>query len=234
MNPAAARPPGPVLILPSPLLPGSVYDGLAGAMADAGTRVSVAPAVLGPGETAHELVVRWSRLITPRTILVPHSNAGYLAPLARSHAAVRAPIVFVDAALPPAAGRTPLAPPQFRAFLAERAGPDGLLPPWTRWWPRHVIEPVVGAEGFAELDHDCPRLPLDYFDTIVDAPPGWMTGPNAYLAFGSTYADELERVRVMGWPHDAMDGGHLHFRKDPAVVAARVLSLAAATRVTPR
>ena len=99
---------------------------------------------------------------------------------------------------------------------------------WTRWWPRHVIDPVVPADRFADLGRDCPRLPLDYFDTVVESPPAWSEGANAYLAFGTTYAAELDQARAAGWPHMTVDGGHLHFMHDPEAVAAQVLALAAA------
>ncbi|MGA8046085.1 MAG: hypothetical protein WCA30_07440 [Dermatophilaceae bacterium] len=219
-----------VLVLPSPLLPGSAYRDLAAAFTDHGARADVASATLSPGEGAHDLVRRWSRTVEADTILVPHSNAGYLAPLVRALGSVRSPIVFMDAALPPPTGSTPLAPPRFRTFLAELADPDGLLPPWTRWWPRPVIDAVVPAGRFADLDRDCPRLPLSYVDATVDAPTDWTAGANAYLAFGDTYADELDLVRAGGWPHSAFDGGHLHFMHDPVQVAQRVLALAGVLR----
>ncbi|MFN8099817.1 MAG: hypothetical protein U0Q21_16185 [Dermatophilaceae bacterium] len=52
----------------------------------------------------------------------------------------------------------------------------------------------------------CPRLPLAYFDQRVVAPIGWASGSNAYLAFVSTYAEELtlaaavSSARPAGWP----------------------------------
>ena len=216
-----------VLILPSPLLPGSAYRALAAALTDRGSDVRVAPATLGPGEGAPDLVRRWSRLLTGDTTLVAHSNAGYLAPLVHS-AGTSAPIVFVDAALPPASGSTSLAPPSLRSMLVDLADSDGLLPPWTRWWSRSTMDAVMPSEAFAELDRDCPRLPLRYFDTVIAAPSGWAAAPTAYLALGTTYAEELELARRLGWPHATLDGGHLHFMHDPQAVATLVDALAAA------
>lgn len=215
-----------VLVLPSPLLPESAYRDLAAAFTDRGADVSLASATLGPGEGAHDLVQRWSRLTAPDTILVPHSNAGYLAPLVRAIGSPRARVVFMDAALPPAAGRTRLAQPPLRTMLAELVDRNGLLPPWTRWWPESVMADVLPPGRRTEIDRDCPRLPLSYVDATVDAPQNWIAGPNAYLGFGTTYADELEFARTNGWPHSTVDGGHLHFMHDPDGVAAHLQALA--------
>ena len=135
--------------------------------------------------------------------------------------------MFMDAALPPELGTTPLAPPRFRAFLAGLADRDGLLPPWTRWWPRAALEDVVPPGGFEVLDRACPRLPLSYFDFRVSSPAGWVDGAAAYLAFGTTYAEELDFAVTHDWPTTRLDGLHLHFMHDPDAVAAHILALAA-------
>ena len=216
-----------VLVLPSPLLPGSAYRDLAGALTARGTDTLVAPATLGPGEGAHDLVRRWGPLVAAETTLVAHSNAGYLAPLVRDLGSVRSPIVFMDAALLPVVGGTSLAPPRLRAMLAVLADRTGLLPPWTRWWPPAVMDEVLPPDRRDEVDRDCARLTLGYFDATVDAPPDWTAGPNAYLAFGSTYTQELDQARDLGWPCATLDGGHLHFMHHPQAVAAQIQALAA-------
>jgi hypothetical protein len=216
-----------ILLLPSPLLPALAYDGLAAALSAAGVRTSIAPSDLAADEHADDLVRRWTAWVTAGAVLVPHSNAGYLAPVARAAAGGAQPIVFMDAALPPARGSTPLAPPKFRAHLAGLADEDGRLPPWTRWWPRAALEDVVPARGFEALDQACPRLPLSYFDTSVTSPPSWADAGDAYLAFGTTYAEELRFAKAHGWPHSRLAGSHLHFMHDPAAVAAQIVALAA-------
>lgn len=50
--------------------------------------------------------------------------------------------------------------------------------------------------------------------------------PSAYLAFGDTYQDELQRADLLGWPTAEMDGGHLHMLIDPGGVASEVIRLA--------
>lgn len=216
---------GALLVLPSPLLPERAYEPLVGALRRRGADAAIAPAGLADGEDAGSLVRRWSDLAGPRTVLVPHSNAGYLAPSVRARAAA-VPIVFVDAALPPAAGNTTLVPPGMRSFLADLADEHGVLPPWTRWWPRADLDAVLPADRFADLDGACPQLPLGYFDFRLAVPADWASGPNAYLAFGDTYAIERELAAATGWPHATLRGRHLHFLHEPEAVAEELLALA--------
>jgi len=214
-----------VLLLPSPLLPDSVHDGLRDALDHRGLGASVAPAGLDAGQGALDLVRRWARLVGPGTVLVAHSNAGYLAPLVRAAGGATAPVVFMDAALPPAAGSCALAPAPFRAWLGELADAEGQLPPWTRWWPRSDLDEVLPADLFAAVDAQCPRLSLDYVDTVVTVPPGWVERPNAYIAFGDTYADERAVAVRHDWPVADLAGSHLAFVTEPAVVATAIASL---------
>lgn len=218
-----------ILVLPSPLLPASAYEGLADALRDQGRDVTLASATLAHGEGAADLVERWSALAGPGLLVVAHSNAGFAAPAVRS-CSEGSRLVFVDAALPPETGSTTLASDGFYAHLASLADEQGVLPPWTRWWPRDDLAGVIPEERFDELDRSCPRLPLRYFQGRLTPPPGWATRPSAYLAFGGTYAEELVFARTHGWPVEVLDGRHLHFLHDPVTVAQRVLALDGATR----
>lgn len=214
-----------MLLLPSPLLPGSVHDGLRDALGRHRLEASVAPARLDRGEGAVDLVTRWLHLVGPGTVLVAHSNAGYLAPLVRAAGDAPPPVVFMDAALPPADGSCALAAAPFRAWLATLADAEGLLPPWTRWWPRTDLEEALPADRLDAVDSVCPRLPLAYFDTEVTPPPGWVDGPNAYLAFGDTYGDERAFAERHGWPVADLEGSHLCFVTEPDDVASTIASL---------
>jgi pimeloyl-ACP methyl ester carboxylesterase len=72
-------------------------------------------------------------------VLVAHSNAGLFLPVIA--AALPGQVlgcIFMDAAIPPAAGATPVAPPELLALLRDKAS-DGLLP---RWW-----RPVSGVNA---------------------------------------------------------------------------------------
>ena len=70
-------------------------------------------------------------------------------------------------------------------------------------------------------------MPLSYLDGEVPVPDGWADGRCAYLAFGSTYAEELELARRHGWPHHRLDeAGHLHLLIEPEETAAAIADLA--------
>lgn len=213
------------LLLPSPLLPASTYGGLATSLELAGADVTVASPETGAPADARTLVRTWAAVAGPGMTLLAHSNAGYLAPAIRDLAGRGGRVIFMDAALPPESGTVPLAPPLFRDHLLGLANDDGLLPPWTRWWSRAELEGVIPVDIFDQLDRACPQLPVSYFDTEMTAPQGWVEAPNAYLAFGTTYAEELAFAQRCRWPHMVIPGGHLHFLFDPVAVAAKVLTL---------
>ncbi len=210
------------LVLPSPFLPQLAYEPWVAALREAGLEAVLATVPRVPSAT--ELVSRWSGLAPRETLLLPHSNAGYLAPLV-SAAVDDAPIVFVDAALPAHGHATRLAPARFREFLAGRAEDGGLLPPWTRWWPRTEYSAVMSDEWFERIDAEAPQVPLAYVDTDVALPPGWEDGSRAYLAFGDTYAEELDRAERAGWPTRRLAGGHLHWLAEPEEAATALMDL---------
>ena len=210
------------LVLPSPFLPELAYEPWTAALRDAGLDAVVAPVPWPP--SAADVVSAWSSLARHETLLLPHSNAGYLVPLV-SAAVDDAPVVFVDAAVPDPGATTRLAPWRFRDFLADLADVDGLLPPWTRWWPRQEYSAVMSDEWFERIDAAAPRVPLSYVDTEVVLPPGWPHGSCAYLAFGDTYAEELGRAERAGWPTRRLGGGHLHWLAEPEDTAAALMDL---------
>ncbi len=213
------------LVLPSPFLGSSAYAPLADALRRGGDDASVAASVGVP--VARDLVEAWSATASTlrEVALVPHSNAGHLAPLV-SERCGGLPIVFVDAALPASSGTSPLVPPGLRCHLADLAGPDGRLPRWTRWWAREDLDDVLPGEWFDRIDAIAPQVPLAYADDSVDVPDGWEHGPCAYLAFGAeTYAEELARVRRLGWPHRVAAGRHLQCLVAPEETVASLRSL---------
>ena len=214
-----------LLVLPSPFLGPAPYQPVVAALSSLGVAASVAPSPASP--VAGDLVATWSALARElgEVVLVPHSNAGYLAP-AVSAAAGGAPVVFVDAALPASAGRTRLAPPAFRSRLAALAGADGRLPRWTRWWPRSEVAATLPDPWFDRVDEVVPQVPLAYVDAEVSVPSDWQAGLRAYLAFGTTYAEEWSVAERLGWPRRRLDGaGHLHLLVEPEETAAAVVDL---------
>ena len=213
------------VLLPSPLLPARAYAPLVDALGRRGWGVAVAetpraPAGPEPVAAAFRMAVKAHAV----GFVVAHSNAGRYAVAAAGEAAV----VHVDAALPPEHGDAALAPEGLLEHLAGMVDGDGLLPPWTRWWPEDDIAEVVpDPEVLAGIRADEQRMPLAYFRSRLGAPEGWQDHPQAYLALGSTYAEETALARRLGWPTTVLDGAlHLHHLVDPDAVAAAVLDLA--------
>ena len=203
------------LLVPSPLLGPATWAPVATSLHAQGHGVLIAPV-----DEVASAAAGLSSLV-----LVPHSNAGYRAPhLSEQLGTV--PTVYVDAALPPAeATETALAAPAFLDFLSGLADEDGLLPPWTQWWDDSgELFPDVATRAAVEAEE--PRLSLDYFRQRVPVALGWATKPCAYIAFGSTYADETEFARQQGWPLTVLDGGHLHQLHDPVGVADAIVTAA--------
>ena len=225
MTAATAQRP-PVTFLPSPFLGPAVWEPVAERLQGHGWRTRVAPV---RGATPAEVLDGFEEALPDDepTVLVPHSNAGLYVP---AIAAVLPPAgtVFVDAALPPASGEAALVAPGLRAGLRRRADDAGLLPPWTAWWPEADVRALVPDEAtLRAVEAQARRLPATYVDATLPVTAGWAGGRNAYLAFGGTYADELERARGAGWPTDELVGGHLHMLVDPDAVAGAIAALLA-------
>jgi len=213
-----------LLLLPSPLLGPVGYQPLADALRGRGHDASVAECrePISP----ERLIAEWGEAARSADTLVAHSNAGYLAPAVAEAAGIGA-ILFMDAALPPAALPTRVAPPALLATLADLATDDGRLPPWTRWWPAEEMAKLLPAPWFERVDAAAPRLSLGYFETEVSPPPGWSAASCAYLGFGTTYAAELAFAREAGWPVAEVAGHHLWHLARPAEVAVALDALAA-------
>jgi len=211
-----------LLFVPSPFLGPATWRPVAWWLSGAGHDVEVVDLGAGPRSPASvsDAVVRAAD--GRPVVLVPHSNAGLFVPHLLTLLDVRA-TVYVDAALAGTGSETPLAPAGLLSSLSARVADDGLLPVWTRWWdPDTVTGLFPDAATRAGVEAEQVRLPLRYLCEQVPSPSGWTATPSAYLAFGDTYADELERAVAWGWPTATMTGGHLHVVCDPAAVGAAI------------
>ncbi|MFM6849138.1 MAG: hypothetical protein ACKOVB_08535 [Terrabacter sp.] len=221
-----------LVLLPSPLLGPSVWAPVAERLSGAGWSAAVCRQPRAITSAEHALAGFLEAVPTDRpVVLVPHSNAGLFVPAVAAQRDVVA-AVFVDAALPSRVpsgttdGETTLGPASFLGFLEGLADADGLLPPWTRWWDVADVDALFPDAGTRRrVEQEQRRLPLAYFRDTVAVPSGWTDSPNAYLAFGDTYADERRQAEQWGWPVTTMDGDHLHLLVSPAEVAAALVAL---------
>ena len=125
----------------------------------------------------------------------------------------------MDAALPPAAGATPVAPPELLALLRDKAS-GGLLPRWTDWWDEEEVAPLFPDQAIRQaVTAEQPRLPLSYYEASVPVPAGWDAQPCAYLLFGLPYDELASEARGRGWVVEQLPGRHLHQLVDPDGVA---------------
>lgn len=223
------------VLLPSPLLGATAWEPAGDELRRLGQDVLVAPVPMTPDGPSEVLATFLEALPGDRDlVLVPHSNAGLYAPALVGARTVVA-VVFVDAALPDDGEATALAPATLRARIAELAGPDGMLPPWTRWWDDADISPLFPSpEVRALVEATQPRLPLSYFDASLPVPAHWDRTPCAYLAFGDTYAPERDVAHDRGWPTATRPGAHLHMLVDPTGVAEAIVHLGGKLSVHPR
>lgn len=159
--------------------------------------------------------------------LVGHSNAGCYMPVIADRLGDRvAGCVFVDAALPPLSGATPVAPPELLSFL-ESIAVEGVLPQWTEWWDEADVAPMFpNAEVRRVVSAEQPRLPIEYYRQEIPVPETWPGMRGAYLAFGDAYDAEVAQAETWGWPTARMAGAHLHQLVDPDGVAQRIAELA--------
>lgn len=217
--------PTTVALLPSPLLGSAAWEPVAQALRADGRSALVVELPSRITRPADVLAAFTSALQDEALILVPHSNAGLFAP-AVADAVDALGTVFVDAALPPATGATPLAPPRLRERLNELVDEEGSLPPWTRWWAEDDMGGLFPSTAWRRrVESTQPRLPLSYFESTMSVPDGWTSRPSAYLAFGDTYAEESAQARRHGWPSDVIEGRHLHMLHDPETVATCIVRL---------
>jgi hypothetical protein len=160
-------------------------------------------------------------------VLVAHSNAGLFLPVIA--AALPGQVlgcVFVDAAIPPAAGAAPVAPPELLALLRDKAS-GGLLPRWTDWWEEESVAPLFPDQATRQaVTEEQPRLPLSYYEASVPVPTGWDAQPCAYLLFGPPYDEVASEARARGWIVQRLPGRHLHQLVDPDGVARSLLAIA--------
>jgi hypothetical protein len=160
-------------------------------------------------------------------VLVAHSNAGLFVPvIAAALSGQVLGCIFVDAAVPPASGAAPVAPPELLALLRDKAS-GGLLPRWTDWWDEVEVAPLFPDQPTRQaVTAEQPRLPLSYYEASVPVPPGWDARPCAYLLFGPPYDELASEARGRGWIVEQLPGRHLHQLVDPDGVARSLLAIA--------
>jgi hypothetical protein len=159
------------------------------------------------------------------TVVVGHSGAGAVLPLVadRLGAALRQ-LVFVDAGVPPCEG-TFTAGGDFLPTLRALAD-DGVLPPWSQWWPDGVMATLVPDDARRqEVEQELPHVPLDFYETSIEVPLGWCQRSCAYVLLSEAYRPDADRASALGWPVVERHGRHLDIVTVDEEIAAMLVEL---------
>jgi hypothetical protein len=226
------------ILVHSPSVGPATWRAVADQLRDSGHE-GVVPSLLAVGEDGPPY---WPRVATAirdglgesdpsqPAVLVAHSNAGLFLPVIASELGrTVACSIFVDAAIPPARGSTPVVEGDFLPFLRRLADRNGLLPQWTGWWDESDVTSMLPDPQVRQvITEEQPRLPLDYYLEDVPVPGGWDDHPCGYLLFSQAYEGQAAEARRRGWPVRTVRGEHLHQVVDPAGVTRALLELAGA------
>ncbi|MDQ4039223.1 MAG: hypothetical protein M3313_12960 [Actinomycetota bacterium] len=157
-------------------------------------------------------------------ILAGHSGAGVYLPILATEIEP-AGQVLIDAVVPPVAGAF-LPSADFRQELDRLVESDRRLPPWPRWWDDNVMAALVPNPGLrAAISGECPRLPIGFYDSVIQAPPEWTRPWVGYLRLSDRYEREALIASGRGWPVTRRDGGHLDLATRPDEVVLDLIAL---------
>lgn len=158
-------------------------------------------------------------------ILVAHSGAGALLPLAGPAVGKPAGYIFVDAGLPHHnKSRLDLFPPSEAANFRRNAV-GGFIPLWSEDTLANVIpDPNIRHTFVSEFK----PVPLALYEEKIDVPEDWPDAPCAYLSFShsTSYAEDIAYAQQHGWPHIELPGYHFHPLVKPGETADALIALA--------
>ena len=224
-----------LVLVAGPLVGSSSWEPTARQLRDEGRRVHV-PDVLTACGTPPPWSQWTSHLINlipggNELILVGHSSASALVADLASKLATRG-LIIVDGDVPPAIGAAPPVRPALRNLIASLAGPDGMLPIWSKWFrddpPRASL---VGIDilardpvALSQFERDLPQLNISWFDETIDL-AGWDHVPSGYVQTSAIYDHAAAEARRRGWPLQRLHGTHLHPTIQPSETAAAILAI---------
>ena len=216
-----------VVLMASCLLGPAAWDPVACHLRTLGWDVVIAPDEEFTPSTPEEAAIAYAAAVPSDhpVILVPHSNAGNFIPALIASRTISS-VVFVDAVIPVESGTQRLAPAALVAALESLTNESGMLPPWTKWFDEADVAPLFPNPATRSLiEARQPTLPIGFLLGQLEIEAGWNQTPSAYLAFGSTYAEEQSRAEAEGWPVVTLNGRHLHMLIDPERVASEIIAL---------
>jgi hypothetical protein len=104
---------------------------------------------------------------------------------------------------------------------------DGLLPIWSQWWGDGVLGALIPLDQRRhEIEAELPRVPLSFYETVIEAPRNWCTIPTAYILLSEAYRQDAQRAAAVGWPVVEWLGGHLDLVNHGEAIAWILINLA--------
>jgi hypothetical protein len=218
-----------LVLVHSPLVGRDSWEAVAASLSRRGERVALADLTNALGSVPPywpREVEAIAAAITGPAILVGHSRAGPLLPVAaRATRGVKG-CVFVDARLRQHRASWFATAPSELAEQLGRMDSDGWLPPWSDWWGPDELARLLPDPGVrARFVSGCPRLPLALVEEVLPEVPGWPDGPCAYLRLSEEYREPCDEARRLGWPVIELASPHLGLSTDPETVTDAIREL---------
>ena len=177
---------------------------------------------------------RLLKLVTPapHPILVGHSSASALVADVAARLPARA-VIIVDGDVPPPKGAAFPVRPALHDFIKGLAGPDGMLPVWSKWFTSDSTRAsLVGidilardAAAFARFESGLPRMYVGWFDEAIELAE-WDHIPAGYIQTSAIYDHATAEAQRRGWPVVNLHGTHLHPTLQPEETANAILAMA--------
>lgn len=224
-----------IVLVAGPLVRASSWELTAGHLREAGWTVQV-PDILA----FHASPPAWSEWTgcllehispTGQLLLVGHSSASALV----ADLATRLPtcgVIIVDGDVPPHSGAASPVRPALRDFIRSRAGADGALPIWSRWFAGDAqrltlvgLDILAGdPDAFAQFEEGLPAMRADWFDDTIEL-ASWDHIPAGFIQTSKIYEHAAAEAQRRGWPVTRLDGTHLHPTLSPAETAEAIISM---------
>jgi hypothetical protein len=165
------------------------------------------------------------------SVLVGHSSASPLvADLAGKLPCLG--LIIVDGEVPPSQGAASPVRPALRDFIKGLAGPDRMLPIWSRWFTADARRAsLVGVDilasdpvAFAAFESGLPRLSVDWFDDTIEL-ANWDHVPAGFIQTSAIYDHSAAEAHRRGWPVARLQGTHLHPTLSPVETAGAIIAM---------
>lgn len=223
------------ILVAGPLVRAASWEPTAKTLRAAGCHVQV-PDVLAHHPTPPSWRSWNSRLLeqvthAPDPIVVGHSSASALvADLATTLPAQA--VIIVDGDVPPPRGAAFPVRPALHDFIKGLAGPDGMLPVWSKWFAGDKARAsLVGidvlardAAAFARFEDGLPRMHIGWFDEAIEL-AGWDHIPAGFIQTSAIYDHATAEAQRRGWPVANLHGTHLHPTLQPEATANAILAM---------